>query len=397
MSSPSPTSRDGWAAAVAAVTVLAAAAVPLPALAAPAPSGPPASLAAAAVVPLPIDAVLGGAGESALVVDLSAAPSARTGTVAVTVGGAARPARLVPVVSPDLALSIVVDASDAGAAALPGWLSAGARFSLAAPARARSVVIADRRPATVVAGPVRGPTEVVRALGTVRSGGDRDTAAALALAARQFPGTPAGQRVALLYTTADGAGGLSAASLADQFRTAGTLLVVVGTTDPDRYWSTAAAATGGFFAPAGDPVVVPALDQVETALSSRCLVRFAGVVEPGTRVAASVRSGDLVLSGETVARAASPGRSSLRYWLLGGVAVGVLLVGSTVVLVRRRRSRSALVVPASPYAVLLGGPLPPAVSPPTPGADPPLGPPAAGTMRPMARGRASVPDPPTDD
>ncbi|MFI1987802.1 hypothetical protein [Actinoplanes sp. NPDC020271] len=36
------------------------------------------------------------------------------------------------------AVSIVVDASAAGAASLPGRLGAGARFSLAAPARTRA-------------------------------------------------------------------------------------------------------------------------------------------------------------------------------------------------------------------------------------------------------------------
>jgi len=58
------------------------------------------------------------------------------------------------------------------------------------------------------------------------------------------------------------------------FRATGTILVVVGTANADTYWARAAAATGGFFAPAGNPVVVPALDQVETILRGRYLVQF---------------------------------------------------------------------------------------------------------------------------
>ncbi|BCJ45676.1 hypothetical protein GCM10010168_59030 [Actinoplanes ianthinogenes] len=351
-------------------------------------------------MPLPIDAVLAGAGETTLVVDLGAAPSAGRGSVAVSVDGRPQRAELTPVVSSKLAVSIVVDASADGAAALPGWLSAGARFSLAAPARTRTVVIADRAPAGVIAGPVRGPAGVVRALGAVRAGGTRDTAAALTLAAGQFPAEPVGQRIAVLYTTATGIDGLSAARLADRFRTAGTLLVVVGTADPRRYWSTAAAATGGFFAPAGDPVVVPALDQVETALRGRGLVRFAAPASSPARVSVSVRSGDLLLSGETVLGAAPPA-GSRRYELLGAAAGLVLLVLLAVlilVVVRRRRSRTARVGPASPYAVLLGGPpLPPPLSPPSPGVELPPAPPSAGTMRPAARGRAPIPDPPPGD
>ncbi|GAA4600414.1 hypothetical protein BJY16_003510 [Actinoplanes octamycinicus] len=382
MSSPSPTSRSRRAAAA-----LAALVVVLPGAAA---------RGGSEVVPLPITAVLARAGETTLVVDVSAAPAASRGSVAVNVDGAPRPARLRPVVSGALAVSLVVDASADGAAALPGWLSAGARFSLAAPARTRTVVIADRAPAAVVAGPVRGPAGVVRALDTVRAGGERDTAAALTLATGQFADSPAGERVVLLYTTAGRVSGFSAGRLADRFRAAGILLVVVGTTDPDRYWSTAATATGGFFAPAGDPVVVPALDQVETALSSRCLVRFGSPERPGARVSVSVRSGDLVLAGETVL-GEPPRDGSRRWWVLGAVAAVVAAAALIFLLVRRRRARAARLVAASPYAVLLGGPpLPPAVSPPTPGVEPPLGPPAAGTMRPAARGRAPVPEPPDE-
>jgi hypothetical protein len=43
---------------------------------------------------------------------------------------------------------------------------------------------------------------MVRALSEIRSGGRRSTSQALTLAAAQFPGTPVGRGVVLLYTTA---------------------------------------------------------------------------------------------------------------------------------------------------------------------------------------------------
>jgi hypothetical protein len=44
---------------------------------------------------------------------------------------------------------------------------------------------------------------------------------------------------------------------------------VVGPAGAERFWGAAASATGGFFAPAGDPAGVPALDQVRTTLRGR--------------------------------------------------------------------------------------------------------------------------------
>ncbi len=278
-------------------------------------------------------------------------------------------ADLVPVVSADLALSIVVDASAAGAASLPSWLSAGARFSLAAPPRTRAVVIADRAPAAVVAGPVRGPTGVVRALDTIRASGARDTAAALALAGRQFPGTEAGRRVTLLYTSAEGVDGLTAAQLAGRFRAAGIVLVVVGASDPGRYWSSATTATGGFFAPAGSPVVVSALDQVEATLSGRYLVRFATPAKLPARASVSIRAGDVVLAAETALGppAPEPDPRAPMYWLVGGSTAVILLV---MLLLRLRR------------------PVPPRVRAVPRESPPPL---QSLSMRPPPHGRAAVP------
>jgi hypothetical protein len=301
--------------------------------------------APAVAVPLPVTAVLTGGGQTSVVVDLSASTSPGRAVVAVTRDGEPQSARLVPVVSDDLAVALVVDTSAAGAATLPAWLSAAARFMLEAPARTRAVVVTDSAPAAAVTGPQRGPLEIVRALDGIRARGQRDTAAALTLAAGQFPGTPAGRRVVVFYTSAPDAGGESAAALAARFRAAGTILVVVGTAAAGRYWADAAAATGGFFAPAGEPVVVPALDQVQTTLAGRYLVQFETPPDLPARVSVRVDTGDLTLTGDALVTA-PPGEPGgwpdVRTLVLGGLtAVGLALAATLLLLLRRRPRRAA--------------------------------------------------------
>ena len=77
---------------------------------------------------------------------------------------------------------------------------------------------------------------------------------------------PAGRKLTVVYTSAPDAGGRSASAVAEQFRAAGVILVVAATADADRFWTTAAEATGGFFAPAGRPVVGPALGLMGTLI-----------------------------------------------------------------------------------------------------------------------------------
>ena len=301
---------------------------------------------ASAAAPLPVAAVLTGGAQTTLVVDLSASTRAGRRTVAVTLGGRAQRADLVPVMADGLTVALVVDASSEGAGTLPAWLSAAARFILEAPGTTRAVVIADRGPAAALTPPLRGPTGVVQALTSVTAGGDRDTGAALALAARQFPQAPAGRRVIVMYTTAADAGGEEAAALATRLREAGTILVVVGTAG-DAYWSGAAAATGGFFSPAGRPVVVPALDQVESTLQGRYLIRFPTPPALPARVSIRVETGDVTLTAETVvpspARAADPRGSRTR--TIVGSLVGAAVVASAAALAllvygRSRRPRA---------------------------------------------------------
>ncbi|BCY06877.1 hypothetical protein [Actinoplanes sp. L3-i22] len=321
-------------------------------------------------------------------------------SVAVNLDGTPQPAELHPVVSSALVMSIVVDASAAGADALPSWLSAAARFSLAAPTGTRTMLIPDREPAKVLTGPLPGPARVVRALNTVRPAGDRDTAAALTLAAQQFPGTEVGRGVTLLYTSAERADGLTATQLADRFRSAGILLVVIGTSDPDRYWSSAAAATGGFYAPAGDPVVVPALDQVESTLSARYLVRFATPATLPAHASISIRTGDVILSAETTLGGPAGPTRHPRWFLvvvLAPLLLFLLLLAFLLVLAgwRNRRTRLSRTAPSSPSGILPNSqPLPPPLSRSTPLPEQRH----PGRMRPPPHGHATVANPtPQDD
>ncbi len=320
--------------------------------------------AVAAEVPLPVAAVLSGGGQTSLVVDLGAAGRSGRRSVVVTRDGVAERAELIPVMSDGLAVALVVDTSADGARTLPSWLSAAARFILEAPATARCVVISAGAPASVTE-PLPGPAAAVRVLDEVRAtGGGRDTAAALDLAVRQFPGTEAGRRVVVLYTTGADAGGESAEALGARLRAAGTILVVVGSADTGRFWPDAAAATGGFFAPAADPVVVPALDQVETTLRGRYLVRFPTPPVLPARVSVRIDTAGLRLTGvatvEPPPAAAPASRPTALRWAV--IAAGALLV-----------------LVAGLLAVRAGRP------------SPPTGPPALSTV---ARGRAQVPGQP---
>ncbi|WP_157437368.1 hypothetical protein [Actinoplanes subtropicus] len=308
---------------------------------------------AQAAVPLPVAGVLSGGGETTLVVDLSASNGTGKRSVEVTLNGQKESADLVPVMSDGLAVTIVVDASTAGAATLPAWLSAAARFILEAPTSTQAVVIPDRRPATPATGALRGPSGVVGALTGIRADGDRDTTAALTLARSQFPRVETGRRVVVLYTSAANAGGTRAADLADDFRAAGTILVVVGTAAASGFWSDAAAATGGFFAPASEPVVVPALDQVESTLRDRYLVCFATPPKLPATVNVRIDTGDLTLTGDAVVPApgAAPGGATrVRSTIVGSmlIATGLATVVAIVILLiaRGRRPRPAAGPPA---------------------------------------------------
>jgi hypothetical protein len=301
--------------------------------------------AAAETVPLPVKAVVADDRQTSVVIDLSADPNPGPQSAEVTIDGVRRPAGLVPFMSGDLAVTIVVDTSATDPASVPAWLSAAARFILEAPAGTRAAVIGDAFPATLIATPQQGPTGIVAALDGVRAHGRRDTAAALALAVEQFPEVPPGRRLTVVYTGAADAGGPSATTLGGWFRDAGAMLVVATTADTSPYWSAAAEATGGFFAPAGHPVVVPALDQVETTLRGRYLVRFPTparrgaavplrVTTPGLTLTADVRLPD---SGPRTAPDHHGRRSAIALLTTGAVVLGLLVTWWSISRSRRRR------------------------------------------------------------
>jgi hypothetical protein len=138
----------------------------------------------------------------------------------------------------------------------------------------------------------------------------------------------------VMYTSAATAGADSAARLAADFRASGTLLVVVGTAAAGDYWSAAAAATGGFFSPAGEPVVVPALDQVESTLRDRYLVRFSTPKQLPAKVTLAVGP----LTAETVLPGTHRDRPFVRTLLLA-VGAAALVAAAVVLIGRRRRPR----------------------------------------------------------
>jgi hypothetical protein len=324
----------------------------------------------AAPISLQVVATLPGDGQTALVVDLSASsgPVARSAAT-VAVNGTPQPARLEPVVSDLMTVTLVVDTSAAGSATLSSWLSAATRFVLETPTGTQTAAIADTSPPTVISQPQRGPVGIVGALSGVHAGGQRKTSDALTLAMGQFPGTPVGRRVVVLYTTAPDAGGESATDLGGRFRRAGTILVVVGTSITP-YWGTAARATGGFFAPTRTPVVVPALDQVDTTLRGRYLVLFPtprtlpAQAEVRIDLAGLSLAAKALVQAEAVPASAAAGSPGVRTLLVVAVILAVLLVIVALALVLRRR-------PAAPA--------------------PPAGTVSRTEPVPIARGRASVP------
>jgi hypothetical protein len=230
----------------------------------------------AAAVPLPDVAVLPKADpQVSMVINVGGGTQpVRQELVSVVVGGARQPATVEPIMSDQLTVGIVVDASAAGGDQLQSWLSGAARFVLEAPPAARTALVADTTPPRVLAPLQQGPVDLVRAISGVQARGKRQTADALTLAVRQLPAAPTGPRVVILYTTAPDVGGEPAAQLAARLAKAHVLLVVASTSPDTQYWSTAARATGGFLAPAGPSAVVPALDQIATMLRTRYLVRF---------------------------------------------------------------------------------------------------------------------------
>ncbi len=329
--------------------------------------------AAAAAGQLSIVAVLPGAAQTSLVVDVAAdAARVTDDRVAVTLDGARQRATVQPVFSGRLSAALVIDASAAGAPALPGWLSAATRFVLEAPDKSRTAIIADTTPPTLVAALQQRRMDVVQAVSSVQARGERHTSQALDLALAQFPARVAGPRVVVLYTGAADAG--SAAALVERLTRANVILVVVGPAGSNAYWSGVSSATGGFFAPSLAPLVVPALDQVWATLRIRYLLSFATPARLPATVSVRIDTGDDPLTESAVVPqpAAMPGVGPAD----GGSGGGILLWGAAAAVTLGCFVAAGVIV------------LRHRVSPPD---APPVAPQPDSPRATVARGRATVP------
>jgi hypothetical protein len=213
-----------------------------------------------------------------------------TGPIAVTVDGQPQPITTTPVLSDRSAMALVVDASAAGGPGLQPGVSGLVDFALAAPTATRTALVTDTTPPAVVVPLQPGPAGVLSGLSGITPRGDRQTAAALALAAAQLPREPDSPRLVMLYTTSDSTGE-SADALAARLRADGIVLAVV-TTTANSYWAAAAAATGGMAVEARPDGVLDAFGQVENALGTRNLVTLPA---PARSAPAVVRVGSVTV------------------------------------------------------------------------------------------------------
>jgi hypothetical protein len=269
--------------------------------------------------------------------------------------------RVVPVISDQLALALVVDASAAGSAALHSGLSGAASFLLQTPMATRTTIIADTSPPAVLA-PLRvGAAEALSALTGIRGRGQRSTSEALILAAQKLggplarspSGAVAGPRVVVLYTGASNAGGETATDLAERLRRAGVLLAVVTTGTDQRYWSSVATATGGVVVAARGAAIMPAFDQLAAALRTRYLISCPTPGQLPVRLSVRVNTAEETLTAEALLRSgdgalepnAQPGsaggrprdgNTSMLLRLAAGTALLTTMLGATALLVARR-------------------------------------------------------------
>ncbi len=263
-------------------------------------------------------------------------------------GGGTVAATAAPVLSGELATALVLDTSEAGAAALQGGVNGAASFLLQLPDGARTLVVADGGPATLLAPLTPGATTAIAAMNAVRPGGDRETGSAVQVALDGLPAVRGRPRVLLLHTGAADAGGEPAAALAGRLRAAGVLLAVVATGPDQRYWAQVAADTGGVLVSGRGAATLGAFDRVAGVLRGRYAVTFPRpAVLPATmrlsvRVDDQTASAPAVVPVQPVVSAPVPGErepgggSGARWWLVLLVVLVVAGAAGSVLLVRRR-------------------------------------------------------------
>ena len=288
------------------------------------------------------------AGQSRLVVELRGAGAGQAApSFSVTVDGTRRPTTVTPLLSDRLTTAVVVDASRDGGPVLQPGLSGVVDFVLGAPAAARTALVADTSPPAVVTPLRSGPAELLNGLSALQPGGDRQTVAALDLAAQQLPPDAETPRLVLLYTAAPDAAGRSAADLGAGLSAAGIVLAVVTTAGDGGpvppYWSDAAGATGGTAISARGADAVDGFTRLSAALRSRYVLTLPAPARFPAAVTVQVAGSAGPLTAETVL-SAPPGADEGGGTVLGTalvVVVGVLVVAAMALAARARGRRAA--------------------------------------------------------
>jgi hypothetical protein len=289
--------------------------------------------------------------QAVLVIDLPGVPQpVPPESFSATVRGNWQSGQVGPVLSDELALSFVIDASEAAGATVQDGARGAGTFLLALSLSTRSALVLDAGPPTVSSPLRRGPTATLRALTVLQPQGERATSGALDLAVRELPPGTADPRMVVLYTSAPDAGGVPAAEVISRLHAAGVpLSVVAAVADGQpvpRYWSTVAAATGGVAIAAPPSQAVAAFDQLATALRTRYVMRFAVPASLPATAAIRVATPTGVLGTDVVvpaaARAPAAGSpTSVAAQVVGGVIALALGVGLAVLIrsvsARRRR------------------------------------------------------------
>jgi hypothetical protein len=281
--------------------------------------------------------------------------SQRPTAVTALAGGDELPTRAESVLSDRTAVALVLDASANGASALRGGgLSGAANFLLQLPSGASTAVIADRRPPEVAAGISVGVSDDLRAMSSLRSGGEPATSDALTLAVQQLLPRPA-QPVIVLYTTAPRVDGEPATAVAERLQRADAIVAVVNASADDAYWPTVATLTGGVAISARPGRSLDAFDAVADALRRRVTVTFrrppAGIARVTLRVEMAGRP--LLVDVDLPPAPIPPpsGRTVTGEQASGGVWLAAVLLLTAVIgsaLLYRRRARGRDVSPTPP-------------------------------------------------
>ncbi len=263
-----------------------------------------------------------------------------------TAGSTTLPVTMTPVLSLRTAVSVVVDASTAGADALQrSGLSGVTNLLLQLPPESRTAVIADRRPPTVVAPPGQGIAADLDALAALRPDGVRATSDALALAARQLPPAGVFSSVVVLYTGASDAGGPTAAALGQRLQQAHAVLAVVDTSRDPRYWRDVSTLTGGLDLHIQAGTAIPAFDALADALHARYEVTFPRPTGSVDRVDLRFTVGGqqltaaVSLPASTQTSVTRQGSGVAMWWWVIVLALAGAVGGVLVVAVRRGRTR----------------------------------------------------------